>query len=118
MEDKKWWIGKFDDGIFLAGMFEMYLKRTKQWERFWDEVVGTKLHYRDTEWRSEYDGLDGDFVEVFIRDVDRQIISKCIVLSDFLEWQESRTNAFTGNDTAFYPNSGLSGVSRLRNKEE
>ncbi len=93
MEGKNWWMEKFNDGVFLAGMFEMYLKRTKQWERFWGEVVGTKRHYRDTEWRSEYDELDGDFVEVFIRDVNGQIITKCVLLSDFFEWQESRTLA-------------------------
>ena len=91
-EDKNWWISRFDDGRFLIGMFSLYFKRNKMWEPLWDEIVGTRLRYRDGEWRSEYDELDGDFVECFILTADGQVVRKCVLLSDFLDWQKNRTN--------------------------
>ena len=91
-QEKNWWLNKFDDGVFLIGMFSLYFKRNKMWESSWDEIVGTQFRYRDAERRSEYDEFDGDFIECFILTDDRQVVRKCVLLSDFLDWQQNRTN--------------------------
>ena len=91
-KNKHWWLNKFDDGMFLIGMFSLYFKRNKMWESSWDEIVGIRFHHRDVEWCSEYDEFDGDFIECFILIYNGEVVRKCFLFSDFLEWQEKRTN--------------------------
>lgn len=87
---KQKWTERLEDAQFLDTMFEMYLKRTGQWNESWDEVIGARMHYRDTEFRSMYDHIDGDFVELFILPGDGATVRKTVLLSGFLEWQARR----------------------------
>lgn len=89
-KEKKYFREKFEDGIFLGVMFDLYLKRNKLWKNYWSEIVGQKYHSRNTEWRSEYDEFDGDFVELFIKNNDGTFCTKCFLYSDFIDWQISR----------------------------
>lgn len=88
--NKNEWLSMMEDASFINTMFQLYLKRTGQWKPLWDEVVGSKFHYRDTEWDSKYDTIDGDFVEVFITKTDDNITRKTILFSTFLDWCEKR----------------------------
>lgn len=86
-KEKKFFCKKFKDGIFLGAIFELYLTKNKLWQNYWSEIVGQKYHYRDTEWKPEYDEFDGDFVEVFIKNNDGTFSTKCFLYSDFIDWQ-------------------------------
>lgn len=84
----EWWKKEFEEGAFLRGIFETYLKRSGLWKGDWSEVTATRFRYRSNVWCSKYDKLDGDFVEVFIEKIDDTIISECVLFRDFLKWRE------------------------------
>ncbi len=88
--EKEKWSERMEDAHFLYVMFELYLKRTKQWESLWDELVGAKLHFRDAEWEPQYDEFDEDFIELFILRSVGDVVRKIVLFSEFLEWQENR----------------------------
>lgn len=90
--NKNEWLSMMEDASFINTMLQLYLKRTGQWKSLWDEVVGSKFHYRDTVWDSKYDTIDGDFIEVFITTTDDSITRKIILFSAFLDWCEKRKN--------------------------
>ena len=87
---KNEWLKMFEEGSFVNTMFQLYLKRTGQFDSLWDEVIGSKFHRRDNVWDSIYDTVDGDFVEVFITTADDNITRKIVLFSDFLDWCEKR----------------------------
>ncbi len=89
-EEKNFYIERHQEGLFLRTMLEMFLKRTKQWKPEWEKVIGEDFHYRDCEWRSEYDAFDGDFFSVYVKTDDNTFEEYCILFSDFLKWQEER----------------------------
>lgn len=84
----EWWKKGFEEGAFLRGIFETYLKHSGLWKGDWSEVTATRFRYRSNVWCSKYDKLDGDFVEVFIEKIDDTIISECVLFRDFLKWRE------------------------------
>jgi len=88
---KEYWEGQFETEASVNSMMEMYLKRNKLWDSDeWDEVVGARHHYREGEWRSEYDEFDGDFIVCYITTLHKGVIEKVFLFSDFLKWQQGR----------------------------
>lgn len=85
--EKKKWTDWLEDERFINTIFCLYLKRTGQWKPSWEEVVGARMHYRENEWDPRYDGIDGDFVELFILDGDGGFIRKTVLFSDFLTYR-------------------------------
>lgn len=90
--EKEKWSERFEDAQFVNTMFELFLKRTGQWDTLWGEIVGTRMHYRDTEWEQQYDEFDEDFIELFILRNVGDVVRKIVLFSEFLEWQEKRMN--------------------------
>ena len=89
--EKQEWLEYWESCTFLEGMMTLYLKRNKLWESNWHEMIGTRHRFRDSEFDSDYDEFDGDFIECFIITYDDKFIKKCFLFDDFLNWQKSRS---------------------------
>jgi hypothetical protein len=89
-EEKKYYIERHQEGLFLRTMLEMFLKRTKQWKTDWLTVIGEDYHFRDIEWKSKYDEFDGDFFSVYVKTSDNTFEEYCFLVYDFLKWDEER----------------------------
>ena len=91
MVDVKDFLSDFESAAVLRELFKMYLKRNKIWDASWYEVVGTRLCSKEGDVCDEYPEFDGDFVEVYIKASFDKLVTKAILFSDFLEWQDSRS---------------------------
>ncbi len=89
-EEKKFYIEQHQEGFFLRTMLSIFLKRTKQWKNNWEKIIGEDYHFRDIEWRSQYDEFDGDFFSVYVKTGENIFEEYCFLVSDFLKWQKER----------------------------
>lgn len=89
-KEQLFYIERHQEGLFVRTMLEKFLKRTKQWKRDWEELIGEDFHFRDIEWKSKYDEFDGDFFSVYVKTGENTFEEYCFLFSDFLKWQEDR----------------------------
>lgn len=89
-KEQMFYIERHQEGLFVRTMLETFLKRTKQWKRDWEELIGEDFHFRDIEWKSKYDEFDGDFFSVYAKTSDNTFEEYCFLFSDFLKWDEER----------------------------
>ena len=81
-----------ENANFLKAIFKKFLLCTGRWEEGYKEIIGTKFHRLDNEWRDEYIKYDGDVFECFILTAKDELVKLFFLYSDFKKWQEKRKN--------------------------
>ena len=79
-----------ENANFLKAIFKKFLLCTGRREDNYKEIIGTKFHYLNSEWRDEYIKYDGDVFECFILTAKDELVKLCFLYSDFKKWQEKR----------------------------